>query len=91
MKRFRADSQKQSPFECGFTPKLPSRTPFSLQYFLIALIFLIFDMELILLYPFLNFSHRPGRTSLAVFILFLGALTFRFFIEWSQGMLEWVK
>ena len=87
-KRRSADAQKQGPFECGFTPKLPRRTPFSLQYFLIALVFLIFDIELILLYPFLSARFRSGTGTLLIFMLFLFALSCRFFIEWSQGMLE---
>lgn len=49
-----ADSEKLSPFECGFRPKLNRRINFSLQFFLITLIFLIFDVELILMFPFLG-------------------------------------
>lgn len=79
-----------SAFECGFDPKSPSRLPFSLHFFLIALIFLIFDVEITLLIPLpityymsINASIET-ITSFFVLILILGVI-----IEWGKGALEW--
>lgn len=86
------DYEKLSPFECGFSPKLNSRLNFSLQFFLITLIFLIFDVELILIFPFLgnttNAINFWGPFSLILFIIFLSG---GFLWEWKQGILEWNK
>lgn len=82
---------KKSPFECGFIPKFRGRTPFSLQFFLIALIFLIFDIELILLFPILQTATKVSVRSLIVFEVFFFIIIYRFLVEWSQGILEWVK
>lgn len=80
--------RKHSPFECGFLPKNVQRGSFSIQFFLIALIFLIFDVEVIILFPILIkirfILERVIVLGLLVLIL-LGGL----FLEWSQGSLEW--
>uniref|UniRef100_UPI0030E1F0CD NADH dehydrogenase subunit 3 n=1 Tax=Ocypode rotundata TaxID=1844313 RepID=UPI0030E1F0CD len=84
------DREKNSPYECGFDPKGSGRIPFSLRFFLIAVIFLIFDVEITLLLPIastLNFSNLFAwfLTSLIfLFILLLGL-----YYEWSQGALDW--
>ena len=82
--------EKISPFECGFTPKLRARLPFSVRFFLLCLVFLIFDVELILIFPFtlnvLKMRRFLSRGLLAsfLFILFVGTLH-----EWNQGILDW--
>nr|QTZ19000.1 NADH dehydrogenase subunit 3 [Manota sp. WQY001] len=84
------DREKASPFECGFDPKSSSRLPFSLQFFLIAIIFLIFDIEIVLLMPIItimklsNIYNLSYTTLLFILILLLGL-----FHEWNQGALEW--
>nr|QNE85654.1 NADH dehydrogenase subunit 3 [Poecilobothrus nobilitatus] len=84
------DREKSSPFECGFDPKSSSRLPFSLQFFLIAIIFLIFDVEIALILPIIvimNFSNMMVwmLTSMIFIIILLVGL----YHEWNQGALNW--
>nr|YP_009515321.1 NADH dehydrogenase subunit 3 [Limnadia lenticularis]AXH81654.1 NADH dehydrogenase subunit 3 [Limnadia lenticularis] len=84
------DREKASPFECGFDPVVSSRLPFSLRFFLIALIFLIFDVEVVLIFPFVysvSWVAYGGWVSLA--IVFLLILLLGLFYEWNYGALEW--
>nr|YP_010954686.1 NADH dehydrogenase subunit 3 [Dorcus davidis]WMW30071.1 NADH dehydrogenase subunit 3 [Dorcus davidis] len=86
------DREKSSPFECGFDPKSSPRLPFSLQFFLIAMIFLIFDVEITLLVPLISILKISkifwfwGIASFFMFILLIGL-----YHEWNQGALEWVS
>lgn len=83
------DREKIRPFECGFTPFSVSRSPFSLRFFLVAVIFLIFDVELILLFPIvLSISYNSVTVSRAVFSLFLVALFVGLFHELNEGSLD---
>lgn len=84
------DREKNSPFECGFDPKGSARLPFSLRFFLIAVIFLIFDVEITLLLPLamiINFSNISAWafTGFVFIIILLVGL----YHEWNQGALEW--
>nr|APT41509.1 NADH dehydrogenase subunit 3 [Nyssomyia flaviscutellata] len=84
------DREKSSPFECGFDPKTTSRLPFSLQFYLIAIIFLIFDIEIALLLPMiLSFNVSHMHLWLLTSILFLIILIIGLFHEWYQGALNW--
>nr|AOY39636.1 NADH dehydrogenase subunit 3 [Scolytinae sp. BMNH 1039996] len=86
------DREKMSPFECGFDPKSLARLPFSLQFFLIAIIFVIFDVELTLFLPMIIISKTSNLISITIsMILFLIILIFGLFHEQSQGSLNWVK
>nr|YP_665518.1 NADH dehydrogenase subunit 3 [Campodea fragilis]ABF49568.1 NADH dehydrogenase subunit 3 [Campodea fragilis] len=84
------EREKNSPFECGFDPKKTSRIPFSLQFFLLALLFLIFDIEIafILPMPISSTLISPMTWFLASFI-FITILILGLFHEWKQGMLNW--
>nr|QWB85800.1 NADH dehydrogenase subunit 3 [Arhopalus rusticus] len=84
------DREKSSPFECGFDPKSSARLPFSLQFFLIAVIFLIFDVEITLLLPMilsLKISNLMNYSILIIFFIMI--LLMGLYHEWSQGALNW--
>nr|YP_010443290.1 NADH dehydrogenase subunit 3 [Anomala russiventris]UTE83818.1 NADH dehydrogenase subunit 3 [Anomala russiventris] len=84
------DREKASPFECGFDPKSSARLPFSLQFFLIAVIFLIFDVEITLLIPLIltmKITNISMYTYIAVFFLLI--LLLGLYHEWNQGALNW--
>nr|YP_010895229.1 NADH dehydrogenase subunit 3 [Orthoprosopa grisea]WJW73768.1 NADH dehydrogenase subunit 3 [Orthoprosopa grisea] len=85
-----SDREKSSPFECGFDPMSSSRLPFSLKFFLITIIFLIFDVEIALILPMiliLNYSNMLIWTMTS--IIFILILLLGLYHEWNQGMLNW--
>nr|YP_010362090.1 NADH dehydrogenase subunit 3 [Chalcophora japonica]UNQ87650.1 NADH dehydrogenase subunit 3 [Chalcophora japonica]UVV34752.1 NADH dehydrogenase subunit 3 [Chalcophora japonica]WCO87672.1 NADH dehydrogenase subunit 3 [Chalcophora japonica] len=87
-----SDREKSSPFECGFDPSSSARLPFSLQFFLIAVIFLIFDVEITLLFPLIFTIKMVKITNyLAISLFFLSILLAGLFHEWNQGALNWAK
>nr|QIT06536.1 NADH dehydrogenase subunit 3 [Sminthurides bifidus] len=84
--------EKISSFECGFDPKSLARLPFSLHFFLIALIFLIFDVEITLILPFpILMSKSYSSTMFFLFLFFVLVLTLGVFLEWKDGALDWSK
>nr|YP_010400306.1 NADH dehydrogenase subunit 3 [Purpura bufo]UQS76005.1 NADH dehydrogenase subunit 3 [Purpura bufo] len=91
-KRAISDREKSSPFECGFDPIKSARLPFSLRFFLLAIIFLIFDVEIVLLFPIL--ISMTSSYSLALMIslfIFLIILIVGLFHEWNEGSLDWAQ
>nr|YP_010535006.1 NADH dehydrogenase subunit 3 [Meloe proscarabaeus]UYA96973.1 NADH dehydrogenase subunit 3 [Meloe proscarabaeus] len=85
-----SDREKSSPFECGFDPKSSSRLPFSLHFFLIAVIFLIFDVEITLLFPLIMSLKMSSLGSYTlVLMMFILILIVGLFHEWNQGALNW--
>uniref|UniRef100_A0AAU7GIK8 NADH-ubiquinone oxidoreductase chain 3 n=1 Tax=Mecysmoderes ater TaxID=3158840 RepID=A0AAU7GIK8_9CUCU len=89
MKSFK-DREKTSPFECGFDPKNLARLPFSLQFFLIAIIFVIFDVELTLLLPMIMIKLTSNLILLTFsFSSFIILLIIGLLHEWNQGSLNW--
>nr|AFQ62272.1 NADH dehydrogenase subunit 3 [Haliplus flavicollis] len=84
------DREKNSPFECGFDPKNSARLPFSLHFFLIAVIFLIFDVEIALLMPMIIIMKFSNLMSwMIVSFFFIWILLIGLFHEWNQGALNW--
>nr|QNV12234.1 NADH dehydrogenase subunit 3 [Carabus nemoralis] len=86
------DREKNSPFECGFDPKNSARLPFSLQFFLIAVIFLIFDVEIALLMPMIMIMKISNLMSwMSISFFFLLILLIGLYHEWNQGALNWAN
>nr|BBD52735.1 NADH dehydrogenase subunit 3 [Callopistes maculatus] len=86
------DSEKLSPYECGFDPLGTAHIPFSLQFFLIAIMFLLFDLEIALLLPLPWALNNPSpTTSLTWTLLIITLLILGFIYEWMQGGLEWAE
>nr|YP_007627037.1 NADH dehydrogenase subunit 3 [Lithidiopsis carinatus]AGC22328.1 NADH dehydrogenase subunit 3 [Lithidiopsis carinatus] len=86
------DREKSSPFECGFDPKSSARMPFSLRFFLIAVIFLIFDVEIALILPIVIIIKSSNlivwtSATLSFVLILLGGL----YHEWNQGALQWAE
>nr|YP_009544221.1 NADH dehydrogenase subunit 3 [Chiroteuthis picteti]AYO28828.1 NADH dehydrogenase subunit 3 [Chiroteuthis picteti] len=91
-KRSYMDREKNSPFECGFDPSTHTRAPFSMRFFLLAVIFLIFDVEIILLMPLtMNIMNSNTHWPLTSATLFLMILLLGLYHEWNQGSLNWMK
>nr|UFZ13914.1 NADH dehydrogenase subunit 3 [Neohermes californicus] len=86
------DRVKLSPFECGFDPKNSARMMFSLRFFLIAIIFLIFDVEIALLLPFLLIMNLSNLIYWFITsLIFLLILLIGLYHEWNQGALNWAN
>nr|YP_009236749.1 NADH dehydrogenase subunit 3 [Telchinia penelope]AMJ17218.1 NADH dehydrogenase subunit 3 [Telchinia penelope] len=84
------DREKCSPFECGFDPKSIARIPFSLHFFLITMIFLIFDVEIALIFPIIaTFKMVNFISWFKISFFFISILLVGLYHEWNQTMLNW--
>nr|QXU60366.1 NADH dehydrogenase subunit 3 [Talegalla fuscirostris] len=86
------DSEKLSPYECGFDPLGSARLPFSIRFFLVAILFLLFDLEIALLLPLpWAIQSQSPATTLTWTITIILLLTLGLIYEWVQGGLEWAE
>nr|ALO76193.1 NADH deshydrogenase subunit 3 [Dictyoptera aurora] len=84
------EREKMSPYECGFDPKSSARLPFSLQFFIVATIFLIFDVEITMLLPFIMLMKTASlMVMFNLTTIFILILIFGLYHEWNQGSLNW--
>jgi NADH-quinone oxidoreductase subunit A len=87
--RQRPDSEKLSPYECGFEPFADARHRFDVRFYLVAILFIIFDLEVAFLFPWAVALGKIGLFGFWSMIVFLGVLTVGFVYEWQKGALEW--
>jgi NADH-quinone oxidoreductase subunit A len=87
--RQRPDTEKLSPYECGFEPFEDTRGRFDVRYYLVAILFIIFDLEVAFLFPWAVSLGNIGMFGFWSMMFFLVILTIGFVYEWKKGALEW--
>jgi NADH-quinone oxidoreductase subunit A len=87
--KMRPDQQKNSPYECGFEGQGKVRSNFTVQFYLVAILFIIFDLEIAFLFPWAVVLREIGVLGYSSMMIFLGVLTVGFIYEWKRGALEW--
>jgi NADH-quinone oxidoreductase subunit A len=85
----RPDAAKNSPYECGFEAFEDARMKFDVRYYLIAILFILFDLEIAFLFPWAVVLNEIGLFGFLSMMLFLGILVIGFFYEWRKGALDW--
>jgi NADH-quinone oxidoreductase subunit A len=85
----RPDAEKLSAYECGFNPFDDARMKFDVRFYLVAILFIIFDLEVAFLFPWAVAFADLGHYGYWSMMLFLGVLTVGFIYEWRKGALEW--
>ena len=83
------DDEKNSPYECGFEAFEYSRMKFDVRYYLVAILFIIFDLEIAFLFPWAVVLDQIGMVGFIAMMVFLGILVIGFIYEWKKGALEW--
>lgn len=83
------DKAKLSAYECGFDPFGDARLPFDVRFYLVAILFIIFDLETAFLFPWAVVLHRIGWLGFWAMMIFLAILIVGFIYEWKKGALEW--
>ena len=83
------DSEKLAPYECGFEAFEDSRMKFDVRYYLVAILFIIFDLEIAFLFPWAVSLKEIGLFGFMAMAMFLGVLVIGFIYEWKKGALEW--
>jgi NADH-quinone oxidoreductase subunit A len=85
----RPDAQKNSPYECGFEAFEDARMKFDVRYYLVAILFILFDLEIAFLFPWAVVIKEIGLFGFLAMMVFLGILVVGFIYEWMKGALEW--
>ncbi len=89
LRPFRPHQNKLSPYECGVEPMGDARARFSVRFYIIAILFVIFDVETIFLFPWAVIYGRLALFGFIEMMIFLGILVIGFFYAWKKGALEW--
>ena len=85
----RPDPEKLSPYECGFEAFEDARMKFDVRYYLVAILFILFDLEIAFLFPWAATLNEIGFAGFLSMMVFLAILTVGFVYEWMKGALEW--
>ena len=85
----RPDAEKLSPYECGFEAFEDARMKFDVRYYLVAILFILFDLEIAFLFPWAIVLQEIGFFGFMAMMVFLGILVVGFIYEWKKGALEW--
>ena len=85
----RPDPEKLSPYECGFEAFEDARMKFDVRYYLVAILFILFDLEIAFLFPWAVVLREIGLFGFMAMVVFLGILVVGFIYEWMKGALEW--
>jgi NADH-quinone oxidoreductase subunit A len=83
------DAEKLTAYECGFNPFSDSRSEFDVKFYIVAILFIIFDLEISFLFPFSVCLNTISISGVYFMLLFLIILTIGFFYEWKKGALDW--
>jgi NADH-quinone oxidoreductase subunit A len=83
------DPEKLSPYECGFEAFEDARMKFDVRYYLVAILFILFDLEIAFLFPWATVINEIGVAGFVSMMVFLGILVVGFVYEWMKGALEW--
>jgi NADH-quinone oxidoreductase subunit A len=85
----RPEAEKLSPYECGFEAFEDARMKFDVRYYLVAILFIIFDLEIAFLFPWALVFRDIGMTAIVAMSIFLAILVVGFAYEWKKGALDW--
>ena len=85
----RPNSEKLSPYECGFEAFEDARMKFDVRYYLVAILFILFDLEIAFLFPWAVALHEVGVAGFVAVVIFLAILVVGFAYEWKKGALDW--
>ena len=89
LKTHRPNAEKNSPYECGFNAFEDARMKFDVRYYLVAILFIIFDIEIAFFFPWAVVLDDIGMFGFVAMMIFLGILVVGFIYEWKKGALEW--
>ncbi|MFZ4541732.1 MAG: NADH-quinone oxidoreductase subunit A [Rickettsiales bacterium] len=87
--KLKPDAEKLSSYECGFEPFSDARGQFDVRFYLVAILFIIFDLEVAFLFPWAISLGKIGMLGFWSMMIFLGVLTIGFIYEWKKGALDW--